>query len=80
MSGTEAAELLCYQLAREAMSNAARHSQASKVSVTLDEESDWLQLTVSDDGVGFDPSQVDPSTHFGLSLVAERVEGHKRNR
>ncbi|HET6714428.1 MAG TPA: ATP-binding protein [Actinomycetota bacterium] len=74
VSGTEAAELLCYQLAREAMSNAARHSQASKVSVTLDEESDWLQLTVSDDGVGFDPSQVDSSTHFGLSLVAERVK------
>jgi len=71
--GTESAELLCYQLAREAMSNAARHSKASEVSVILKERGDWLELTVADDGVGFDPSQVESSSHFGLSLIAERV-------
>ncbi len=74
VSGCEAAELLCYQLAREAMSNAAKHSRASRITVEVSESSQGLDLTVTDDGVGFDPSQVDSSHHFGLALIAERVK------
>ena len=74
VTGSEASELLCYQLAREAMSNAAKHSKASQISVTLVEAGDCLELTVADDGVGFDPDRVDALNHFGLSLIAERVK------
>jgi signal transduction histidine kinase len=73
VSGTEAAELLCYQLAREAMSNAARHSRASSISVALRDRAGFLELSVRDDGIGFDPNRVDSGSHFGLSLIAERV-------
>jgi signal transduction histidine kinase len=34
VAGSEASELLCYQLAREAMSNAAKHSKATRICVT----------------------------------------------
>jgi signal transduction histidine kinase len=74
VTGSEASELLCYQLAREAMSNAAKHSRASLIVVTLIEAGDCLELTVADDGVGFDPDTVDSLNHFGLSLIAERVK------
>lgn len=74
VSGCEAAELLCYQLAREAMSNAAKYSRASRIRVEVSESGGRLHLTVTDDGIGFDPSQVDSSHHFGLSLIAERVK------
>ena len=35
---------------------------------------DVAELTVSDDGRGFDPEEVDKNSHFGLQLMAERVE------
>jgi two-component system NarL family sensor kinase len=74
VSASESAELLCYQLAREAMSNAAKHSKGSRINVTLHQSAETLDLTVTDDGVGFDPATVDSQSHFGLSLIAERVK------
>ena len=73
-SGSPAAELLCYQLAREAMSNAAKHSRASEIRVSLSQADGFLELMVVDDGVGFDPEQVDSANHFGLALIAERIK------
>ena len=37
-------------------------------------ESGLIRLIVEDDGVGFDPFHVDGDEHFGLQLMAERVE------
>ena len=74
VSGSDSAELLCYQLAREAMSNAARHSGGSVIRVSLSEVEGIISLRVVDDGVGFDPTTVDASKHFGLALIAERVK------
>jgi signal transduction histidine kinase len=74
VAGSQASELLCYQLAREAMSNAAKHSKASEISVSLAEAGANLELTIADDGVGFDPNRVESLDHFGLSLIAERVK------
>jgi signal transduction histidine kinase len=33
-----------------------------------------MELTVADDGVGFELDAVDSTQHFGLSLIAERVK------
>jgi signal transduction histidine kinase len=74
VAGSHTGELLCYQLAREAMSNAAKYSKASRISVSLMEVGKALDLIVADDGVGFDPQAVDSLNHFGLSLIAERVK------
>ncbi len=74
VSGSDIAELLCYQLAREGMSNAARHSRGSLIRVSLSEANGVISLTVADDGVGFDPEKVDSGQHFGLALIAERVK------
>jgi len=53
---------------REALSNAARHSGASQVSVTV-EAGDELLLTVRDNGVGIR----DPARRSGLSNMEERA-------
>ena len=42
------------QLVREAVANAARHGAAREVTVTLASASVGLDLTVADDGCGFD--------------------------
>jgi len=67
-------QLLVYQVARECLENAVRHSDAQNISVTLRTEGDWVRLIVRDDGVGFDRSAVDTGSHFGLAIMAQRVE------
>ena len=67
-------QLLAYQVVREALSNSCRHSRGSEVTVRMWPEADLLRVVVSDDGVGFVPWAVDGTEHFGLQLIAERVE------
>jgi signal transduction histidine kinase len=67
-------QLLAYQVVREALTNACRYAGGTQVSVKIWSEADLLRLVVSDDGVGFVPWAVDSTSHFGLQLVAERVE------
>jgi two-component system, NarL family, sensor histidine kinase LiaS len=74
VGGTPLIQLLAYQVAREALRNALRHSKASEVIVGIVDQDGDLRITVADDGIGFDPQSVDQKTHFGLALMRERVE------
>jgi signal transduction histidine kinase len=74
VGGSPLVHLLAYQLAREALVNAAKHSRASTIVVALDEDDDSIRIRVSDDGEGFNPLTVDTSSHFGLQLMRERSE------
>lgn len=65
-------ELVVYQVAREALVNASRHSSAETVWVSLKRFGSGLELRVLDNGVGFDP-QRKVERHFGLELMRERV-------
>ena len=62
------------QLARETMSNVARHAAASKVSVRVAERSDILRPSIIDDGHGCDPAEdAQPGPH-DLTDMRARVE------
>ena len=67
-------QLLTYQVARESLRNALRHSRASQIAVTIAGDGDNLRIVVADDGMGFYPWLVDRDHHFGLDLMRERVE------
>jgi signal transduction histidine kinase len=67
-------QLLVYQVTREALNNAARHSRASRILVKLSQDDAMIRVLVDDDGIGFSPHEVDISAHFGLQLISERVE------
>ena len=58
----------------EALLNAVRHSGAARISVRLFRDGAEVRLIVADDGSGFVPTEVDREKHFGLQLMAERVE------
>jgi signal transduction histidine kinase len=68
------AQLLVYQVVREALYNAAKHSRANVVNVRIRTEAGYLRVAVVDDGVGFDAVAVDRERHFGLQLMSERLE------
>jgi signal transduction histidine kinase len=62
-----------YRIAQEAMFNAARHAQASRVTVCAEERGAGLVLSIRDDGVGFDAQASDADGHFGLRGMRERA-------
>jgi signal transduction histidine kinase len=68
------AELALYQIAREAIWNAFTHSKARNIWIELVQQEGIVQLSVRDDGVGFDPAQ-QLSDHYGLSIMQERANG-----
>jgi signal transduction histidine kinase len=59
------------RIAQEATSNALRHASATTLHVSLAWEGDMVTLAISDDGVGFDPSQ--QQAGFGLVSIRERA-------
>lgn len=61
-----------YRIMQEAMTNIAKHSQATQVNLTLNETLKELELIVEDNGRGFDPTQ--NTTGFGLQSMRERTE------
>ncbi len=63
------------QIAREAISNVARHSRASHAKLAIEVEPAHVVLRVADDGVGFDPGQRLGSGHFGLANLRDRAAG-----
>ena len=62
------------RVAREALSNAARHAGAGRVDLSVRTDAEVLTLEVSDDGRGFDAAAVLDQTHRGLANMRRRVE------
>ena len=63
-------EVTAYYVASEALTNAAKHADASAVQVSLDLRNGALRLEISDDGVG----GADPTRGSGLVGLKDRVE------
>ena len=65
-------ETACFRIVQEALSNVARHAHARNIEVTLTAHDDALEVTVRDDGVGFNVER----QRGGLGLVgmSERAE------
>jgi len=65
--------IVLFRSLQEALTNVARHADASHVKVVLAADGDRLALTVSDNGVGIAPADRGKSESFGLVGIAERV-------
>lgn len=68
-----AAEVGLLRIAQEALSNAGRHSGAHSVEVSLARRDAALELSIQDDGCGFDPQASSQPGSFGLVGMAERA-------
>jgi two-component system sensor histidine kinase UhpB len=61
-------ELVLYRVAQEAMTNVAKHARATRATITLHRFDDRVDLTVDDNGIGFDPSATVKRDEQGLGL------------
>ena len=66
----EPVEVTAYYVVSEALTNAAKHAQASNVQVTLDVQGSMLRIAVHDNGLG----GADPTRGSGLLGLKDRAE------
>ncbi len=66
-------EQALFRIAQEALSNIARHSQATHVEIQLDWNDEEVSMTISDNGIGFDVSAAE-GKGVGLRSMRERIE------
>ncbi len=64
-------EQAIYRIAQETLANIARHSHASRVDMSLVYNGESVQLSVSDNGCGFDTNTKSPG--MGLRSIRERA-------
>jgi signal transduction histidine kinase len=70
-------ETTCFRVVQEALTNVVRHAHARRVWIELHWREE-VELTVRDDGLGFDPGEAlrrsAEGSSFGLLGMRERVE------
>jgi two-component system NarL family sensor kinase len=75
VDGTEGASdesiALIWRSAQEAVRNAIRHAYATRLTIAVSSDGDWLRLLVEDDGVGFDPAVTPRGGHLGLRALRD---------
>ncbi len=70
-------KIIIFRIIQESMNNSAKHSQARKISLNLSINGEWIELGISDDGVGFDQAAVvskGQCVRFGLTSMRERAD------
>lgn len=68
-------EATLYRAAREAVRNAAGSGHAGRLAIAVRGGPDSVELTVWDNGTGFDPTQPLPEGHLGLRGLADEAAG-----
>jgi PAS domain S-box-containing protein len=71
-------QIACFRILQEAVTNSLRHARATRLTVTLRATSAGLELTITDDGVGFDVNAALRDASLGRSMgllsMRERAE------
>jgi two-component system, NarL family, sensor kinase len=62
-----------YRVARESLANIAKHSHAIDVRLTLKKDLEGAEITISDDGIGFDDTLGSPDGHTGLRILRDTI-------
>ncbi len=69
----ETTQLTIYRLVQESLTNIGKYAKATQVQVHLQNHPAHIAIQVRDNGVGFDPLSINPSSH-GLAGMRHRVE------
>jgi signal transduction histidine kinase len=68
--------LVVFRIIQESLTNVARHSRATKVTVKIKADSEKLKLIVMDNGIGFDSGVLKNRQSFGLLGMQERARSY----
>ena len=62
-----------YRMVQEALTNVARHSRATEVTVSVAASGDYLKVAVEDNGKGIDADALNKEKSYGLLGIRERA-------
>jgi len=68
---------LVFFMFREVLNNVEKHANAKKVDVLVTWNERFLDISVADNGLGFEPGAIDTDEHFGLEIMKERMASIK---
>jgi two-component system nitrate/nitrite sensor histidine kinase NarX len=66
-------KMALYRIAQEALNNITKHAEATEINVALICNQNRVEVSVCDNGLGFDPGAIPPG-HLGLAIMRERAE------
>lgn len=67
-------ETCVYRIIQEALTNIAKHAQATEVTIFLEGREKILRGGVEDNGCGFEPENIDQAKHMGIYSMRERIQ------
>lgn len=68
-------EVAVFRIIQEALNNAQKHAEASRVTVKLESRPERVFAAIQDDGIGFDPEvAAEEREHYGLTNMRERAQ------
>ncbi|SNY17038.1 Signal transduction histidine kinase [Orenia metallireducens] len=67
-------QLTLYRVLQESLNNIVKHAQADKIEISLEIKEDNIQLSIQDNGRGFNLQEVDKDKSFGLEGMKERIK------
>lgn len=73
----ESLRVLLFQAARELLFNVVKHARASRVTISISREAEYVRIAIEDNGIGFDAAKCKPRDGqkggFGLFSIRERL-------
>ena len=69
-------ETTFFRIVQEALTNVSKHAQTGKVTIKLTKKDNLIRLSIADDGIGFDPENIQQSKEsyvWGLIFMKERA-------
>ncbi len=67
-------EIEALRILQEALTNAYKHARATRLQVYFQRHEGYVELSIHDNGQGFDPHALTPGSHYGLRIMQERAE------
>jgi two-component system, NarL family, sensor kinase len=67
-------EIMIYRIIQECLQNIIKHADASKVDISISLENDEIDVTIEDNGVGFDTSLLEQKEGMGMKNIKSRVD------
>jgi PAS domain S-box-containing protein len=71
---SEQQKLMLFRITQEQVNNVMKHANAQNLVIALTTDEDSINITITDDGRGFDADQVRHKKGVGLSNIASRAE------
>ncbi|MEO6914676.1 MAG: ATP-binding protein [Chitinophagaceae bacterium] len=71
---TDNQKVMIFRIIQEQVNNVLKHAEATRISIQLKVDNKEIELTIKDNGKGFDPEKIKTKKGVGLSNIASRVD------